>query len=344
MLSAKKFYWIAQIIGWSAYCGLLALSVFNDDPNRVNSAFLFNIFIVVFTGIAVTHAQRTFFIRFGWLSLRLPNLLPRLLLSSFVCSTLISLIDIVYDYLSDLDRIGIQILDLSNIIVNVFAIMILVMFWNAIYFTFHFFQKSRKQEVSNLELEASNRESALKNLRSQLNPHFLFNSLNSIRALIDIDPIKAKTSVTTLSNLLRQSLVLGKEHLVTLEDELILAKNYLELEKVRFEERLQIEWELIPELESFQIPPFTLQMMVENSIKHGISNLKNGGIVKVRVFKTSEAIVIEVLNSGSLKSVVDLGVGIKNIKQRLLLQYGENAQFHLFEDSEMVVAQMKFII
>ena len=341
MLNAKKFYWIAQIIGWVAYFGLLALSVYNDDPDRINSTFLFNIWIVVLAGIAVTHAQRAFFIRFGWLSLKLPSLLPRLLLSSFVCSILISLVDIAYDYSSDL---GLQPLYLSNVIVNVFAIMILVMFWNAIYFTFHFFQKSRKQEVSNLELKASNRESELKNLRSQLNPHFLFNSLNSIRALIDIDPVRAKTSITTLSNLLRQSLVLGKEHLVTLEDELTLAKNYLDLEKLRFEERLQIEWELIPELSSFQIPPFTLQMMVENSIKHGISNLKNGGVVKVRVLKTNEEIAIEVLNSGSLQSAVDLGVGIKNIKQRLLLQYGENAQFHLFEDSDMVVAQMKFIL
>ena len=168
--------------------------------------------------------------------------------------------------------------------------------------------------------------------------------MHSILVLSGIDPVKAKTSITTLSNLLRQSLVLGKERLVTLEDELTLAKNYLDLEKVRFEERLQIEWELIPELSSFQIPPFTLQMMVENSIKHGISNLKNGGVVKIRVLKTNEEIAIEVLNSGNLQSAVDLGVGIKNIKQRLLLQYGENAQFYLFEDSGMVVAQMKFIL
>ena len=191
-----------------------------------------------------------------------------------------------------------------------------------------------------MELKASNRESELKNLRSQLNPHFLFNSLNSIRALVDLEPAKAKVSITTLSNLLRQSLVLGREHQISLEQELELAKNYLALEKVRFEERLQVLWELTPGLENFQVPPFTLQMMVENAIKHGISNLKDGGVVKVIVNENSEAVTIEVNNSGTLNSVVDIGVGVQNIKKRLLLQYGDKAEFLLFEENGNVVSRM----
>lgn len=178
---------------------------------------------------------------------------------------------------------------------------------------------------------ASNKESELKNLRSQLNPHFLFNSLNSIKALVDIDPVKAKKSITTLSNLLRQSLILGKENLVNLESELGVAKSYLDLERVRFEERLQVSWEIDNELEEFQIPPFSLQMMVENAIKHGISNLKDGGEVRIKVFRKDDDVCVQVINSGNLKKVVDLGVGIENIQQRLELQYGTNASFYLRE-------------
>ncbi|HIP32529.1 MAG TPA: hypothetical protein EYG86_07200 [Crocinitomicaceae bacterium] len=341
-MDTKKFYWPAQFLGWIAYCGLVILSVYTNNPGRVTSTFMLNILIVIVTGVFSTHIQRLVFVKLGWLELRLQKLLPRLIFSSLLTAIFISMIDMLSDVLTNIGGGEPNSFTMSDIVVNVFSAMILVLFWNAIYFTFHFFQQSRKQEVSNLELKASNRESELKNLRSQLNPHFLFNSLNSIRALIDIEPSKAKISITTLSNLLRQSLELGKEHLVPLERELQLAKNYLELEKVRFEERLKVEWELTPGLETFQVPPFTLQMMVENAIKHGISNLKDGGEVRVSAEEDENYVYIQVTNSGTLKKVVDLGVGIQNIKKRLLLQYGDKAEFTLREENTMVISKMKF--
>ncbi len=340
-MNTKKFYWPAQLFGWAAYCSLLLLSVYNRGADQLNSVMLINIGIVFISGVLMTHFQRVFFIRMGWLDLRLPKLLPRLLVSSAVCSVLIGVLDIGSDYLTHLDEAD-AVLSISNILVGVLAALLLVLFWNAIYFTFHFFQQSRRQEISNLELTASNRESELKNLRSQLNPHFLFNSLNSIRALVDVEPSKAKVSITTLSNLLRQSLVLGKENLVSLESELDLAKSYLELEKIRFEERLKVEWKLSPGLESFEVPPFTLQMLVENAIKHGISNLKDGGIVEVAAYQDDNRVFVQVTNSGSLEGVIDLGVGIQNIKQRLALQYSGDAEFSLEEKEGVVVAKMIF--
>jgi LytS/YehU family sensor histidine kinase len=268
--------------------------------------------------------------------------LPRLLISSFICSFLIASIDLASDYFTNLNDRQSEPVEISDLVVSIFAVLILVLFWNAIYFTFHFFQKSRRQEISNLELAASKRESELKNLRSQLNPHFLFNSLNSIKALVDIDPVKAKTSITTLSNLLRQSLLLGKENKVELMEELKVAKSYLDLEKIRFEERLKVSWEIDNELEHFMIPPFALQMMIENAIKHGISNLKEGGEVVVKAFKQDDDVIVEVANSGTLKSVVDLGVGIQNVKQRLQLQYGDKASCSLAEKDGTVIAKMIF--
>ena len=331
MLNSQKFYWVAQFGGWTGYFGLVALSAYNREPDRLDGIYFLNLAYVIIAGILTTHLQRFAFIRLGWLNLRLSPLIPRLLFTSAMCAVLIWGVDFITDYYHGLLNPKEPLFEWSKIFVSLVAVLILVLTWNAIYFTFHFFQKSRKQEISNLELVASNKESELKNLRSQLNPHFLFNSLNSIRALVDIDPIKAKKSITTLSNLLRQSLVLGKENLVTLESELGVAKSYLDLERVRFEERLKVEWEIDSDLADFQVPPFSLQMMVENAIKHGISNLKGGGLVKISAYSTDDEVCIQVVNSGNLQKVMDLGVGIENIQKRLELQYGDSASFQLRE-------------
>lgn len=337
MDQTKRFYWFAQFLGWLSYCGILTLSVYTDNPARIDSIFILNLTILFFSGVTITHIQRVVFIRLGWLAYRLPKLIPRLLLSSIISAFFISGIDIITDYFTNPHF---KLMTIANVVGIVLSAFILVLFWNAIYFTFHFFRKSRLHEMSNLELIATNKESELKNLRSQLNPHFLFNSLNSIRALIEIDPDKAKTSVTTLSNLLRQSLVLGKEKMVTLEDELKLAKNYLDLEKIRFEERLDIKWHIDEDLMTFEIPPFSIQMLVENAIKHGISNLQDGGEVGVHAVKKETEIMIEVCNTGSLNNTKDIGIGIVNINKRLKYQFGDRFSFHLYEKLDCVYAEI----
>lgn len=340
-MRASKFYWVAQFSGWLAYCTLVAVSIFTSNPEDIDLDFFLSILAIVVFGIAVTHGQRYFFIKMGWLDRKLPPLIPRLLISSFLSSVILTFILILYNRIL-LEEPTDDSIEFSRVLINVISLWILILFWNAIYFTYHFFQKSRNQEIANLELVASNREGELKNLRSQLNPHFLFNSLNSIRALVDIEPAKAKKSITTLSSLLRQSLQFGRENLVTMEQEVGLAKSYLELEKIRFEERLNIEWNLEDSLNQFEIPPFSLQMLVENAIKHGISELKEGGDVIVKTFKSKDGVHLRVENSGSLKHVSDLGVGIQNIKRRLQLQFGAGASFEIKEQDGHVIAEITF--
>lgn len=340
-MNTSRFYWIAQFSGWLAYCSLVAVSVFTSNPEDLDTDFFLSILSIVVFGIAVTHSQRFFFIKMGWLDRKLPPLIPRLLFSSFVSAIILTFILILFDKLV-LSQTEENAIEFSRVLINVISLWILLLFWNAIYFTYHFFQKSRNQEIANLELVASNREGELKNLRSQLNPHFLFNSLNSIRALVDIEPAKAKRSITTLSSLLRQSLQYGRENLVTMEQEVGLAKSYLELEKIRFEERLNIEWNLDNSLDQIEIPPFSLQMLVENAIKHGISELKEGGDVRIKTFKSKNGVHLLVENSGNLKRVTDLGVGIQNIKRRLQLQFGAGASFEIKEQGGHVIAEIIF--
>jgi len=150
VVNTKRFYWLAQFGGWIAYSGLITMSVYNSMPEHIHSMFFLNVFILITTGIVTTHIQRLSFIKLGWLDLRLPKLIPLLLFSSLLCSIVIASIDFFSDFLTNLNNTQNEEMVIFDLVLNVFAVMILVLFWNAIYFTFHFFQKSRKQEVSNL--------------------------------------------------------------------------------------------------------------------------------------------------------------------------------------------------
>ena len=342
MLMGGMAYWMAQLVGWTAYCSLIIVAVYTSSPEKLNARLYIGVFTLIVFGILVTHLQRWLILKYDWLNKKLGILIPRLIVSSLASGILITTFSVFAGYIIHYDTGVKEPVQLSNFVLNAISFMTIVLFWNAIYFTYHYFQKSRKQEVENLELESVSKESELKNLRSQLNPHFLFNSLNSIRALVDIEPAKAKTSITTLSNLLRRSLVLGKETEVDMRSELEMARSYLDLEKVRFEERLQVTWEIDPDVFSFRLPPFVVQMMVENAVKHGISKLKEGGEIYVKAFGGDGIVIVQVINSGTLGEEVDLGVGIKNTRQRLALQYGTSASFSLDEYEGKVRATIQF--
>lgn len=338
MGNSTKLYWIFQLIGWSAYSSLIFFATYNDRPEDISMRFMVQLFLLTAVSILSTHVMRVILIRLKWLELRFLALIPRVLIMSIICASIIALSIVIVGVITE-DPKPVKT---GRILVNILSIMILVLFWNAIYFTYHYFQKSKTQELNNLSLEASKNEIELKNLRSQLNPHFLFNSLNSIRALIDIEPEKAKTSVTTLSKLLRKSLIMGKEDLVPIESELQMVSNYLELEKIRFEERLIVLWEIDDRLNAFEIPPFCLQMLVENAIKHGISNMIHGGEIKISTTRENGTVKIQVINSGELGKSIDTGIGIANTRRRLDIQYKGKAEFILSQEGNNVVATLIF--
>lgn len=338
MGNSAKLYWGFQIIGWFAYSSLIFFATYNDNPDEIDWRFMLELGMLTFNAIVVTHLMRNSLLKLKWLDLKFFTLVPRIFLISIVSSVVIEMLMLLVDFISqDPDPVKV-----GRVIVNILAITVLVLFWNAIYVTYHYFQKSKNQELNNLSLEASKNEIELKNLRSQLNPHFLFNSLNSIRALVDTEPAKAKNAVTTLSNLLRKSLIMGKENLVTIESELLMVSNYLELEKIRFEERLSVTWDIDDRLNSFLIPPFCLQMLVENAIKHGISNIVDGGEVIIRTSRSNGNVEISVSNSGQLGKNSDTGIGIANTRRRLDIQYNGKAEFVLAQRENSVVATLIF--
>ncbi len=340
MKTNRYLYFGAQLFGWLLYALFVGLATYVDDAKKINSTLYFHVFSFIFFAFLYTHLMRLLFFKWGWLNMKLPPLFPRIILISLICAICISISTEITSF--SIDHQVKNIISPLKISLGVLANSVLILFWNALYFTYHFFSKSRKQELNNLSLEASRNEIELKNLRTQLNPHFLFNSLNSIRALIEIEPSKAKDSVTALSNLLRKSLQFGKLNLVSIEDELEMVSNYLDLEKIRFEERLQINWELNKEITHFMIPPFSIQMLVENSIKHGISTLIDGGEIIVKTQKKGNSILIIVENSGTLKTEIDIGIGIENTRRRLDLQYKGKANFDIYQHDNRVISSITF--
>lgn len=231
--------------------------------------------------------------------------------------------------------------DWPNFLFAISRSIILFLMWCGFYYAFVISEKSRKQEILHLKWEASKNEIELKNLRAQLNPHFLFNSLNSIRALVGLNPSQAKTSVTQLSTLLRRSINLGKMKVIPLKEELELVKIYLELEQIRFEERLQTEFQIAPESLSCEIPPLMIQTIVENGIKHGISKSIEGGVIKVCSEIKDSGLEIKISNSGMLELNSETsGIGISNSKKRLNLLFGANANFSIYQEEDEVIVKI----
>lgn len=186
--------------------------------------------------------------------------------------------------------------------------------------------------------------SELENLKKQLNPHFLFNALNSIKALTLFDGVKARESIIQLSDLLRLSLNLGEQQRATLSEELKLAENYLALEKLRFDSRLSYEFNIQNDLDNVLVMPMSLNTLLENAVKHGIGQLKLGGKIITSVSTDKNMITMTVENSGFYdpkpKSPYG-GIGLENLHKRLELQFGDRASLTIVNNDKMVVATLK---
>ncbi len=184
------------------------------------------------------------------------------------------------------------------------------------------------------------KELELKTIKSHINPHFIFNALNSIRALIDENPSRARTAITELSNILRSSMQAEKLETVTFEKELNIVKDYLALEHIRFEDRLQIEYDIDEETLNQPIPPMMLQTLVENAIKHGISKQVKGGQVKIISDFRNQFHELVIQNSGRLNGAMNGdGFGLTSTRNRLQLVFGPKANFDIKEvNGEMVEA------
>jgi LytS/YehU family sensor histidine kinase len=269
-----------------------------------------------------------------WLTLGLQRLIPRVIAGVFCLGVLVYFLRIPISY--SLGLFVKSAFELTKIINGILFYGIIFFLWSVMYFVYNYFERYN----TSLKLQASVKEIELNNLKSQLNPHFIFNALNSIRALVDENPDKSKRAINQLSNILRNSLTSGKRSLTSFVDELKVVEDYLGLESIRFEERLKIKFDIDPESNQFLVPPLMIQTLVENGIKHGISKLTEGGSVELTTLVENDNLKIQIRNSGSYEYrniSNEKGLGIENTRQRLKLIYGDEATFRILNENNNFV-------
>jgi hypothetical protein len=324
--SASRGYWICQAVGWGAYLALTVLQVRADAGPRIGPQAEV-VFAAAF-GVALTHAFRRLVHARGWISLELRALAPRAVLSPFVLAVVFVLPLVAIERL----LLGMP----SGVVVFVAAVVrwsLVFAVWEGIYLGVVLFRARRRAERERMELASALQAAQLDALRSQLNPHFLFNALNTVRALIPDDPARAQTAVTQLASILRHALGSSRADLVALESELAIADDYLAIESLRLGERLKVERTIDPAALRARVPPMLVQTLVENAIKHGIAELREGGTLSICAEVHDGAMLLRVENprpDGEPRARSgDNGIGLANARERMRLLFGDEGRVEI---------------
>lgn len=336
LINRNNAYIWCQLFGWG---GSLLLNLFFlwAIRSEISWQSFTRVFIWVIAGLLLTHLMRLFLKHHQVLKKELDRqILYFVSLTLFFGIILGLLLQLSVSLFSLTDPNDLrQLTPQRRLLSYVFNSVIFLLIWNLVYFIFHYVARVRNQQIEALKSETLIRELQLQTIKSHINPHFIFNSLNSIRALIDENPARARTAITELSNILRSSMQAEKAETVSFQKELNIVRDYLELEKLRFEERLHFYFDIDPDTLTLQVPPMMLQTLVENAIKHGVSKRLSGGEVFVfsRTDKQFHELVIK--NTGKLSEYYnDEGFGVSSTKERLQLQFGGKASFVLTENKE----------
>lgn len=329
---ARHLYWVCQLTGWGGYTvtRICAAIVY------LHLGWLRSIAeVILLDGLALTltHLLRTLMKRGRWGSLGMLALTTRIAAASAVLGILLGFATQLTSLsaFNDPSRIGIEtaitfgpgVVFLLNT-VNWAAILAI---WQALYWVAVTLRQHKSAELRQSELARALQLAELRLLKSQLNPHFMFNALNAVRSLIAEDARRAQDAVTRLANTLRYTLTAGQEEVVTLRRELEIVEDYLQIESLRFEDRLTVRCNVTSAARDVRIPIMMLQTLVENAIKHGIAELPEGGELKIDGEVQHGALILQVENPRPTKKSAsdNSGIGLRNAADRLRLLFGADA-------------------
>jgi two-component system, LytTR family, sensor kinase len=324
MISTRVAYWTCQIAGWGAYSGVgmaMAARQAGWNPSVIAGYSLFFLYSVALTDLLRREIRRR-----RWLAGHVAHPFIRLLGAAVAVATLQCFLVVAFDLALERRSPTFGHPEaLGGMWVSVTAATVM---WTILYVTVTAPRRSREKDV---HFQLALREAELRALEAQVNPHFLFNALNSIRGLVVEDPPLAREMITRLANMLRYNLHRDPAHTVPLAAEVEAVKDYLALESVRFEERLRVRWEIDPAASAAPVPPMLLQTLVENAVKHGIAKRPEGGDIVVRALDTGSNLILEVENSGELcpNGAATGQLGLANTRDRLALLYGARATLSL---------------
>jgi sensor histidine kinase YesM len=347
---AGAAYWALQLTGWGFYFwGQASGEVIFASVPWHKSATLWG--GICLAGITLTHTVRWVSKRQAWLALPPRALLVRVVASVLVLTFLTYAVTVTLSLAVYGSPVAPMLqafylkLTLGAQLLNQFiGILIVFLTWIAVYFGFAMQRHRYHAELRQSQLSEALQAAELRLLKSQLNPHFLFNALNGVRALIADDAARAQEAVTQLARTLRYTLASGNEELVTIARELEMVDDYLALESLRLAERLHVVRDIEPEAAAMRIPVMLLQTLVENAIKHGIAPLRQGGALRVTARVSNRELVVEVTNprpAGVATSAPE-GIGLKNAAERLRLLFGPAASLAVdLADAHQVTATVR---
>ncbi|HEY6445760.1 MAG TPA: histidine kinase [Acidobacteriaceae bacterium] len=328
--STGRAYWLCQFLGWGGYCLGYYLAVLVPFHDRGPKPILADLVYAV-AGFFGTHLLRASMRAGGWTEMRPLRLVSRLFASALLVGALQTVTLDGTLWLQGVFSSAAPGAAQGIVLATFFSSALLIGFWLSIYFVVLSVRRRRSAEVDILRSQILVRESQLRSLQQQLNPHFLFNCLNSLRGMIDEDPRRAQEMVSELAGLLRAALRSDRCATIPLADELAAVDAYLRLESVRLEDRLRVHREVDPAATAAAIPPLLLQGLVENAVRHGIAPLRDGGDLTLRVALAGERLQICVTNSGALRAGSEGGIGLANARARLHLLYGGRVHLDLRE-------------
>lgn len=341
-MNRKQYYWIFQLFGWTVYSFLYL--VFTLTQPETSFLEYVSLYLYILVGFLLTHGLRWYIKKSRWIDFGLLKLGLSIIAASFIVGSIYSA-----TYFAQLGFFfpekTTEVYKPVVLIVGTINICIVIFIWQILYFGAHYVMSLKSFEVEKWRFEAEAKEAQLNSLKSQLNPHFIFNSLNSVRALILIDPVLAQEMITKLSNMMRYTLQSHNKELVSFEDEMMIVDDYLNLEKIRFEDRLTIEQHIDSNTLTAKVPPMIVQTLVENAIKHGISNLVKGGNLVIKAQILDKNLHISIQNPGILSEnsnkLESTKTGIKNSTDRIKLLFGNKGSLTIENtDNQTVTAAL----
>lgn len=294
---------------------------------RPSIAFGYSLFFLY--SIGLTHLLRSAVHRYRWNNLPLTRALARLVPAGITIAGVQGLL-VVLIYWAIEGDLG-PWKEPSSIAYMFIGLSVVDTIWSVLYLAITTFRHSRELRRNEIQMKLALSNAELRALEAQINPHFLFNCLNSIRGMISEDPAQAQDMVTKLANILRYNLQHDRGHTVSLANEIEAVLDYLALESVRFEDRLRVHLEIDDTSRGTALPPMLLQSLVENAIKHGVEDAPAGADLFIRTGFERDKLRIEVENTGNLSDPRpdSTQIGLTNARERLRLIYGERASLQL---------------
>jgi len=329
----NRAFWTLQTLGWGGYFVLRTLSGFAND---FGWSYVIHTSLLTATGYSITLLMAAAYRRliqmreiFTWVGSILIVIGAAAIFSAIETWSVVTFIQ------PGMRSEGVRFLGAILLTVS------LLLAWSALYYSINFYILLEEQSDRLLRLEAQASNAQLAMLRYQLNPHFLFNTLNSISTLVLLKQTdRANAMLSRLSSFLRYTLVNEPTAMVTIAQEVETLKLYLEIEKMRFEERLRAHFEVDPSAARALLPSLLLQPLIENAIKYAVSPQEEGADIHIEVRRQTDRVIVNVVDTGpgadaqyTIRAEQSTGVGLANIRDRLAQAYGDNQRFETQSDA-----------